>query len=76
MLITSSLFVFVASWRLMVRLASVAARFDLSLQGEGIGVYMGFADVWVRTWIRPGLYLALAGGGLALIAGLLNKFND
>jgi len=57
LLITSSLFVFLASWRLMARLASVASRFDLSLQGEGIGNYGGFADVWVWTWIRPGLYL-------------------
>jgi hypothetical protein len=76
LVITSSLFVFLASWRLMARLASVAARFDLSLQGEGIGIYEGFADVWVWTWIRPGLYLALAGGVLALFAGLLNKLND
>lgn len=73
LLFTSSLLVFVASWRLMARLASVAARFNLSLQGEGVGVYMGFADVYVWTWIRPGLYLALLGGLLALVAGLFNN---
>ncbi|MCJ7625450.1 MAG: Trp biosynthesis-associated membrane protein [Anaerolineaceae bacterium] len=73
LLVTSSLLVFLGCWRLMLRLASIAARFDLSLQGEGFGTYEGFASVRAWTWIRPGLYLALLGGVLALIAGLLNN---
>jgi len=72
LLVISSVLVFLASWRLLVRVASVAARFHLPIQGHGFGNYGGFATVEVWTWLRPGLYLIIAGGILAILASLLH----
>jgi hypothetical protein len=73
MLVISSLLAFLGTWRLLVRVAGVAARFELPIQGHGFGDYGGFATVEVWTWLRPGLYLILLGGILALLAGLLYR---
>lgn len=64
----SGLLVLLATWRLLVRVEAVAARFDLPIQGYTRGTLSGFAVVEVWTWLRPGLYLIVAGGLLALIA--------
>ena len=57
-------------WRLLARLAGVAARFHLSLQGEGTGSLGGFAKVQVATWLRPGSYIIIIAGILALLAAI------
>ena len=62
---------FLAVWRFVARIADVAARFNLGIQGHGIGSLGGFAKVEVWTWIRPGLYLITIGALLAIIASLL-----
>jgi len=67
----SGLLVLLAAWRLLMRVAGVAARFGLPLQGHGQGSLGGFAKVEVWTWLQPGLYLAILGGVLALLACLL-----
>ncbi|MHB0988171.1 MAG: hypothetical protein ACYC3P_05835 [Bellilinea sp.] len=69
----SGLLVLLAAWRLLVRVAGVAARFNLPLQGHGQGSLGGFAKVEVWTWLQPGLYLAVLGGVLALLASLLHS---
>ena len=69
----SALLTFLATWRLLVRVARVAARFELPIQGHGVGNYGGFASVEVWTWLRPGLYLILLGGVLALLASLFYR---
>jgi hypothetical protein len=68
----SGVLVLLASWRLLVRVAGVAARFDLPIQGHGWGNYGGFASVEVWTWLRPGLYLIVAGGLIAILACILH----
>lgn len=69
------------TWRLLVRIAGVAARFSLPLQGRARGNYGGFADVYVSTWLRPGLYIIFVAIALVLIAALLHpkvrlEFSD
>jgi hypothetical protein len=73
LLAVSGLLVFVGAWRLLVRVGSVAARFELPIQGHGIGTYGGFAAVEVWTWIRPGLYLIIVAGVLSIIAAIFNN---
>jgi hypothetical protein len=70
-LIISGLLIIVGAWRLLVRVGGVAARFHLPVQGHGIGTYGGFARVEVWTWLRPGVYLAIAAGILIILAALL-----
>lgn len=75
MLLASGALIFLGVWRLIARITDVAARFDLPIQGTTRGNYGGFADVYVSTWLRPGMYLIIVAGGLVLLAGLLqNKF--
>ncbi len=68
LLISSGVLVFLAAWRLLARVSSVAARFDLPVQGHGWGSLGGFAVVEVWTWLRPGLYLMLLAGVLAFVS--------
>lgn len=72
MLGTSGILVLLATWRLLHRISGVAARFDLPIQGQTRGSLGGFAVVEVATWLRPGLYLIIAGGVLVLIAAFLH----
>ncbi|MGQ9494349.1 MAG: hypothetical protein ACUVR2_11425 [Anaerolineae bacterium] len=60
-------------WRFLVRIADVAEGFNVPIQGHGIGDYGGFAKVEVSTRLRTGLYLARAGGVVALLASLLHN---
>jgi len=71
MLAVAGALTFLAVWRFVARIADVAARFHLGIQGHGIGSLGGFAKVEVWTWIRPGLYLISIGAFLAIIASLL-----
>lgn len=73
LLAVSGILIFLAAWRLLIRVSGVAARFHIPIQGEGIANYEGFAMIEVSTWLRPGLYLVIAGAVLALIASLLHK---
>ncbi len=76
LLAVSGLLVFVGAWRLLIRVGSVAARFQLPIQGHGVGTYGGFASVEVWTWIRPGLYLVVAAGVLSIAAAIFdNRFR-
>jgi hypothetical protein len=69
----SGLVVFLASWRLLMRIEGVADRFHVPIQGHAFASYEGFARMEVYTWIQPGLYLIIAGGILVVLAGLLNS---
>lgn len=71
MLAVAGVLTYLAVWRFVDRIADVAARFHLGIQGHGIGSLGGFAKVEVWTWIRPGLYLISIGALLAIIASLL-----
>lgn len=72
-LISSGSIILLAAWRLMVRVADVADRFEVPIQGYKIANYEGFSDVQVWTRIEPGLYLAVLAGILAIIATILHK---
>jgi len=61
------------AWRLLARVSGVAARFDIPIQGHGRAVYEGFAQIEVSTQLELGTYLILAGGVLAILAGLLHS---
>lgn len=71
LLAVSAVLAFLAIWRFASRMAEVAGRFGLSLQGYGLGSLGGFAKVEVWTWLRSGIYLIIIGGILALLASLL-----
>jgi hypothetical protein len=60
-------------WRLLVRVAGVAAGFEIPIQGEGIAVYGGFAQINIWTRIGLGTYLMAAGAIMALLAALLHS---
>jgi hypothetical protein len=61
------------AWRLLARVAGVAARFEIPIQGQGRAIYEGFAQIYVSTQLELGTYLILAGGILAILAGLLHS---
>lgn len=67
---TSGALVLLAAWRLLDRVGGVADRFGLPIQGNGQGSLGGFGKVEVWTWLRPGLYLIVAAGILALLTSL------
>ena len=73
MLAVAGVLTFLAVWRFVARIADVADRFHLGIQGHGIGSLGGFAKVEVWTWIRPGLYLISIGALLAIIASFLSS---
>ena len=62
------------AWRLLAHVTGVAARFDIPIQGQGIAVYEGFAQIEVSTQLELGTYLIVAGGILAILAGLLHSW--
>jgi hypothetical protein len=72
MLVVGGLLAVLAAWRLLARVGGVASRFDMPLQGHGVAVYEGFAQIEVWTNLEPGVYLIVAAGVLAIIAGLVN----
>jgi len=65
--------VLLGTWRLLARMAGVAARFEIPLQGEGIAVWEGFANIDVWTRIGDGTYYFIAGGLLAILAAVLHS---
>jgi hypothetical protein len=73
MLIVSGLFSILGAWRLLARVTGVAARFEIPIQGQGVAVYEGFAHIDVSTQLELGMYLILAGGVLAILAGILHS---
>jgi hypothetical protein len=73
LLVTSGVLILLAAWRLLIRVAGVAARFNIPLQGEGVANYEGFAIIEVSTWLRPGLYLVVAGAILAIAAAIFHN---
>jgi hypothetical protein len=75
LLIASGLVVFLAAWRLLVRVEGVAERFHVPIQGHTIAHLDGFARMEVYTWLQPGVYLIALGGILVILAGLFNRFT-
>jgi hypothetical protein len=73
MLAVAGLLSLLGAWRLLARVTGVAARFDIPIQGKGIGVYEGFAQIDVSTQLEMGTYLIIAGGILALLASILHS---
>jgi hypothetical protein len=70
MLITAGVLTLLGTWRLLARVAKVAARFEIPLQGEGRAIYEGFAHIEVSTHLEAGTYLIVAAGILAILASL------
>lgn len=62
-----------AVWRFLLRIAGVAAMYEVPIQGHGVGSYGGFALVEVYTMIRPGLYLAVAAAIVGILSGFFHK---
>jgi hypothetical protein len=73
MLVVAGLFSLLGAWRLLARVTGVAARFEIPIQGKGIAVYEGFAQIEVSTQLELGTYLILAGGVLAILAGIFHS---
>lgn len=73
LLAISGIGMLLGTWRLLVRVQGVAARFGIPIQGEGVADYMGFAQIEVWSRIRPGLYLVVLGALLAIAASLLYR---
>ena len=72
-LAVAGVLVLLGTWRLLARVAGVAARFEIPLQGQGRAIYEGFAQIEVWTKLQPGAYLIVAGGILAILASILHS---
>lgn len=72
-LTSAGVLVGLAIWRFLVRIAGVAAMYEVPIQGHGVGSYGGFALVDVYTLIQPGLYLAIAAAIVGIISGFFHK---
>jgi hypothetical protein len=68
----SGLLALLGAWRLVVRVAGVAARFDIPVQGRAVVRYMGFAPTAVSARLRLGLYLIVAAGVLCLVSSIFH----
>lgn len=73
-LTVAGVLVLLGTWRMLARVAGVAARFEIPLQGQGRAVYQGFAQIEVWTKLQPGTYLIIAGGILAILASILHSY--
>ena len=73
MLAGAGVLTLLGTWRLLARVTGVAARFDIPIQGQGIAVYEGFAQIEVSTQLGLGTYLIIAGGALAILASILHS---
>ncbi len=73
MLAVAGVLTLLGAWRLLARVARVAPRFDLPIQGQGRAVYEGFAQIEVSTQLEPGTYLIAAAGILVILASLLHS---
>ncbi|MGD8751311.1 MAG: hypothetical protein PVG14_07805 [Anaerolineales bacterium] len=73
MLAVAGVLTLLGTWRLLARVAGVAARFDIPIQGQGRAVYEGFAQIEVSTQLELGTYLVVAGGVLAILAALFHS---
>jgi hypothetical protein len=75
LLAASGVVIYLASWRLLVRIEGVAERFHMPIQGHAIAHQDGFARMEVYTWLQPGLYLMAIAAGLVILAGFLNSIT-
>ena len=73
LLTMAGIFTLLGVWRLLARVEGVAARFDIPIQGQGVAVYEGFAQINVWTRLGLGTYLIVAGAALAILAALLHS---
>ncbi len=72
-LIVSGVLVSLAIWRFLVRIAGVAAQYDVPIQGSGVGSFGGFATTDVYTTLQAGVYLTAASAIIGIISGLYHK---
>jgi hypothetical protein len=63
----------VAARRFYLRIADVADRFGMRVQGHAIATYGGFAPTEVSARLRTGFYLVIASGLLCLLASILHE---
>ena len=73
-LIVGGALALLGTWRLLARVAGVAARFHIPIQGEGRAIYEGFAQIEVWTKLQLGTYMIIAGAILAILAAVLHKY--
>lgn len=59
-------------WRFVVRIADMATRFEMPLNGKGMLYYSGFEVMEITNRFGQGLYLTAAASGLAVLAALLH----
>ena len=71
MLFASAILNSLAVWRLLARIAGVAALYHMPIQGKAIANYGGFAKIKVSSQIHPGMYLDVAGILLVLLGAIL-----
>ena len=72
-LVVVAVLVLLGGWRLLVRVAGVAARFEIPIQGKGIAIYEGFANINVWTRVGTGAYVMGAGAFVAILAAVLHS---
>lgn len=70
---TAGVVVLLGTWRFLHRLARVASRFDIPLEGTGTATYMGFSPVNVEAEIRAGTYVIVLAATLCLVAAALHR---
>jgi hypothetical protein len=73
MLAVAGALTLLGAWRLLARVAGVAARFDIPIQGEGRATLEGFAQIEVASHIELGTYLIVIGAVVAILASVLHK---
>jgi len=62
-----------AAGRFYMRIASIADRFGIHVQGRAIATYSGFAPTEVSARLQPGFYLIIAAGVLCLAASIFHE---
>lgn len=66
----SGVLILLACWRFYERMNSVSEGYHMPVQGRGTADYGGLAVYMVHNYFQPGIYLAVIGGVLAIIAAL------
>ena len=70
----SSVFFLLATKMFYARLTDIASRYDTTVQGSGHFEFAGFYRILVWTHLEPGFYIAIAAGGVGIIACILHQW--
>jgi hypothetical protein len=63
-------------WRFYARAASIASRYNMTVQGHAVARWMAFSPLKVAGKLEPGFYLVIAGAVVCLLAALVHgKFR-